>query len=328
MSEDHPVREYAVEPVGVTRAALGEGPCWDAASGTLLWVDIPAGRVHRTDPATGATSTTQLTPPVSAVLPVAAGGLVLGCGQRVTVLTPDGASREVTQITADPAIRFNDAKADPRGRLWIGSMHTARKPGTATLYRLDPGTPGTSNTAGTPGTPEPVLTAVIDGVTISNGLGWSPDGRAMYYIDTPTLRVDVLDYDLATASAANRRPLVDVSDTGGRPDGLTVDADGCVWVALIGGGALHRYTPDGRLDTAVPLPVSHPTSCAFGGPGLRELFVTTASEPLSQTELRSQPLAGRLLRLRPGPAGLVPALVTGMPEDAPDARGAGEARPM
>jgi sugar lactone lactonase YvrE len=199
-------------------------------------------------------------------------------------------------------IRFNDAKADARGRLWIGSMHTGRQTG-ASLYRLD--LDDRSEAGG-------ALAEIVSGVTVSNGLGWSADGRLMYYVDTPTLRVDVFDYEPATGEATGRRPLVDVSDTGGRPDGLTVDAEGCLWVALARGGAIHRYTPDGRLDTVVPLPVSWPTSCAFGGPELRDLYVTTASEPLSDAARAAEPLAGRLLRLRPGVRGTATVPVAGV----------------
>lgn len=277
-----------VEVASDVAAGLGEGPCWDAGTATMLWVDIPAGAIHRTTPDTGATTTLRHEPPVSMVLPTAR-GLVVALRTSIALLGRDGTETVLGSIRVDDEIRCNDGKCDPAGRLWIGTMHTARRPRTARLYRLDPGG---------------VLTKVLDGVTVSNGIGWSPDGHTLYYVDTPTLGIDRFDHDPATGAITGRRRFADLADSGGRPDGLTVDAAGCVWVALFAGGALRRYTPAGELDTVVPLPVSHPTSCAFGGTGLTDLYVTTASAPLSPADLAEQPLAGRLLRLRPPVAGL------------------------
>jgi sugar lactone lactonase YvrE len=183
--------------------------------------------------------------------------------------------------------RLNDCRCDPAGRLWAGTMSRERRPGTAALYRLGPGG----------------LERAIGGTTISNGLGWSPDGRSMYFIDSPTQRIDVLDYDVATGRAADRRPLVTIPEEDGLPDGLTVDAEGGIWVALFGGGAVRRYAPDGGLDAHVALPASHPTCPAFGGDDLRTLFVTTSRHRLTPAERAAQPLAGAVLGLRPGPAG-------------------------
>jgi sugar lactone lactonase YvrE len=283
------------EPVGDVVAGLGEGPCW--VDGTVLWVDIPGGRLHRTDPESGQTATIDLGPPVSAVLPTGDGELLVSRQDRLVVLGDDGAERTVAAMSAPPAVRFNDGATDPQGRVWIGSMDTEERSAVGTLYRLDPG---------------PVLTPVVAGVTVSNGLGWSPDGTRVYYVDSPTRQVDVLDFDPATGAVAGRRRFADLTGESGFPDGLTVDAEGGVWVALFSGGALHRYGPGGELDTVVTLPVSHPTSCAFGGPGLADLYVTTASAPVPAAERAAQPLGGRLLRLRPGPVGipLRPAVIT------------------
>jgi sugar lactone lactonase YvrE len=168
-------------------------------------------------------------------------------------------------------------------------MHIDESEPLGELYRLDGGG---------------ALTTVVKGVTVSNGLGWSPDGARMYYADSPTRRIDVFDYDPATGEAFKRRVFADLSAFDGVPDGLTVDADGYVWVAIWGGGVLRRFAPDGTQDAVVQVPVSQPTSCAFGGPGMTDLYVTTASVGLSATELEDQPLAGRLLRLHPGPVGL------------------------
>jgi sugar lactone lactonase YvrE len=296
---------WAAEPVGDVIAELGEGPYWDAASGTLLWVDIPAGTVHATGPSTGVTATACLGAPVSAALPAEGGGLLVARRNRLVVCARPGSAgpgpgteRVVAEVPMEAGLRFNDAACDPRGRVWVGSMHIGCTLAAGTLYRLDPGG---------------VLTGVIAGVTISNGLGWSPSGSRMYYVDTPTRRIDVLDYDIETGAVSGRRMFADLTGADGRPDGLTVDAEGCVWVALPRGGALHRYGPDGRLDTVLPLPVSRPTSCTFGGPDLADLYVTTASAPLTGAERASQPLAGRLLRLRPGATGISPVPLARLP---------------
>jgi sugar lactone lactonase YvrE len=280
--------EFAIEPVGDVNAILGEGPYWDESRKILLWVDIPGGMFHRTDPATGQTVTEDIGVPVSAAFPVEGGGTLLA-RKAALVLQRDGEADRVVARTADAEdIRFNDASVDPRGRVWVGSMDIGEAAASGQLYRLDPGG---------------VLTALVTGVTVSNGIGWSPDEHLMYYADSPTRRVDVFDYDSRSGGIGGRRRFADLTGAGGFPDGLTVDADGYVWVALYAGGALHRYAPSGELDAVVTLPVSYPTSCAFGGDGLRELFVTTARRDLPESRLAEQPLAGRLLRLVPGVAG-------------------------
>ncbi|WP_020500439.1 SMP-30/gluconolactonase/LRE family protein [Sciscionella marina] len=278
----------AIEPLGAVTAGLGEGPLWDAASGTLLWVDIPGGFVHRTDPADGAETSVHLGEPVSAVLPARDGSLLAAVGHRLIEL---GTGAVLAEVPHRPDMRFNDGAADPRGRLYLGTMHTAQLPGTACLYRLNRAR---------------AFEPVLEGVTISNGLGWSPDGGILYYVDTPSMRVEAIAYDPESGELGARRVFAEFTEEHGRPDGLTVDEDGFVWVALIRGAALHRYAPDGRFDSVIELPVSHPTSCAFGGPGRDELYVTTARDLLTEQQRAEQPLAGRLLRLRPGVRGPVP----------------------
>ncbi|HYU40590.1 MAG TPA: SMP-30/gluconolactonase/LRE family protein, partial [Vicinamibacteria bacterium] len=160
--------------------------------------------------------------------------------------------------------------------------------------------------------PDLTVHTMLTGVSISNGLDWSLDGRRMYYVDSPTRRIDVFDFELATGSIANRRTFASVPADAGVPDGLTVDAAGFVWLALWGGAALRRYAPDGTLERVVPLPVTHPTSCAFGGAGLDELYVTSARRPLTAEEKARQPQAGGVFRLRPGVVGR-PAHLFGRP---------------
>ncbi|HEY6494214.1 MAG TPA: SMP-30/gluconolactonase/LRE family protein [Trebonia sp.] len=288
------VRTAAVaEPVGHVTAVLGEGPYWVPEDDCLLWVDIHRGQLHRTYFPSGETVTMDLGA-VSAAFPAVSGGILTAGGSRLTLHLPaergsQWTTRVIAEVPAIEGIRFNDAGVDPAGRVWVGSMHTEESEPLGGLYRLDPGG---------------ALTAVVEGVTVSNGLGWSPDGTRMYYADSPTRRIDVFDYDPATGEAVKRRAFADLSAFDGVPDGLTVDADGCVWVAVWGGGVLRRFAPDGTQDAVVPVPVSQPTSCAFGGPGMTDLYVTSASIGLSAAELKEQPLAGHLLRLHPGPVGL------------------------
>jgi sugar lactone lactonase YvrE len=284
--------EQAIEPVGDAVAELGEGPYWDPADASLLWVDIPAGVLHRTAIPLGETVSADVGAPVSAALPVA-GGVLIARRNQLVLREPAAGGRWSERVMAQAAdreeVRFNDASVDPAGRVWVGSMHIPETDPIGELYRLDLGG---------------VLTALLTDVTVSNGLGWSPDGSRMYYVDSPTKRVDVFEYDPAAGALAGRRIFADLRDADGMPDGLTVDAGGYVWVAMWGGSALRRFTPGGDLDAVVRLPVSNPTSCAFAGPDLMDLYVTTALGPLSDAQRLQQPLAGRLLRLRPGPAGL------------------------
>jgi sugar lactone lactonase YvrE len=285
--------ELGIEPVGDVVAQLGEGPYWDPAEASLLWVDIPAGLLHRTAIPSGETVTADVGGPLSAVFPADGGGVLLARRSQLVLREPAAGGGWSERVVAEAAdreeVRFNDGSVDPAGRVWIGSMHTGETNAVGELYRLDPGG---------------VLTALLTEVTVSNGLGWSPDGSRMYYVDSPARRVDVFEYDPAVGALADRRIFADLQDADGMPDGLTVDAGGCVWVAMWGGAALRRFTPAGDLDAVVRLPVSNPTSCAFAGPGLMDLYVTTASRSLSEAQRLQQPLAGRLLRLRPGPAGL------------------------
>jgi sugar lactone lactonase YvrE len=280
------------EPVGDVTAVLGEGPYWRPEDDALLWVDIPRAQLHMTRVQFGETITIELDE-VSAAFPAVGGGILTTGGHRLTLRAArpgEGwAGRTIAEASATDGVRFNDAAVDPAGRVWVGSMHTDEKEPLGTLYRLD--------TGGT-------LTPVVKGVTVSNGIGWSPDGTRMYYNDSPMRRIEMFDYDQATGQAFQRRMFADLSRADGFPDGLTVDADGHVWVAMFAGGTLRRFTPAGHQDAVLPLPVSQPTSCAFGGPGLADLFVTTAYRDLSEAQRAAEPLAGRLLRLRPGPVGL------------------------
>lgn len=284
-----------VEVVIAASAELAEGPVWDARSSRLVWVDILSKRILLTDVRTGATEVIQVPLPVGAVVPRVAGGFVAALQDGFWVVG-DGPAYQITQVAeAQPGLRFNDGKCDPAGRFWAGTMAYDKSPGAAALYRLDS---------------DGRATLVLDGVTISNGLAWSLDGFTMYYIDTPTRRIDAFSFLPATGEITDRRSVIPIPAEVGAPDGLTIDAEGGLWVALWGGAAIHRYL-DGRLDQVIKLPVSQPTSCTFGGEDLDELYVTSAWEGLSVTERQAQPLAGALFRVRPGVRGTPPAFFVG-----------------
>jgi sugar lactone lactonase YvrE len=283
----------AAEPVGDVTALLGEGPYWVPEDSCLLWVDIPNGLLHRTSLPSGDTVSAELGE-VSAAFPTLGGTILTAGGNRLVLHEPSKpgepwTERTIAEAPAREGVRFNDAAVDPAGRVWVGSMHTGETEPLGELYRLDRGG---------------ALTPVVTGVTVSNGLGWSPDGSRLYYADSPMRRIDVFDYVPATGEVFQRRVFTDLSSAEGVPDGLTVDADGCVWVAMWGGGVLRRFNPYGQQDAVLPVPVSRPTSCAFGGPGMADLYVTTASLGLAEAERAEQPLAGRLLCFSPGPVGL------------------------
>jgi sugar lactone lactonase YvrE len=282
------VGDDRLEVLVAAGATLAEGPVWDLRSGRLAWVDIPSSRIFLTDVRSGDSDVIHAPLPVGAVAPRAAGGFVAALADGFWVVGAGPAELIARIPEARPGLRFNDGKCDPAGRFWAGTVDSDETPGVAGLYRLDPD--GTAS-------------RMLDGVTISNGLAWSADGRTMYYVDTPTQRIDAFEFTVSTGAIAGRQPVVHIPLADGAPDGLTIDAEGGLWVALWGGGAVRRYV-DGRLDRVIRLPVSQVTNCTFGGDGLDELFVTSASEGLSVQERAAQPFAGAVFRLRPGVRGL------------------------
>jgi sugar lactone lactonase YvrE len=271
------------------RADLGEGPVWDDRRQRLLFVDIMRGDVHAFDPVTGADHVVHVGRPVGAIGLTTRGDWILAADRGFFRADPD-TGRTTLLADVEPGrvdTRMNDGAVDPAGRFWAGTMSLVREPDRGALYRLDPD--GTAH-------------RVIAPVTTSNGIDWSPDGRLMYYVDTPTRRIDVFDFDVASGAPSRRRPFVDLSGEVGRPDGLVVDQDGAVWIALWQGGEVRRYSAEGRFDQAVRVPATLTTKCAFGGPELADLYITTASGSLGAGQA-GQPHAGGLFRCRPGVAG-------------------------
>jgi len=268
-------------------ASVGEGPVWDDRTSTLVWVDIMNNSVHVFDPATGADRSVDVGQPVGAAVPRESGGLVLALRDGFALLDADlGDLHWVARVEADiPTNRMNDGKCDAAGRFWAGTMAFHVTPGVASLYRLDP---------------DYRVTRAVSDITLSNGLDWTADNRRMYYVDSTTQRVDAFDFDLEHGTLGERRPFVRIPPDVGLPDGLTVDAEGGVWVAIHGAGAIHRYTPDGQLDRVVRVPVREVTSCAFGGPDYADLYITSLTYGLSPEALRAHPHSGALFRATPG----------------------------
>ncbi|MGW5862366.1 SMP-30/gluconolactonase/LRE family protein [Streptomyces sp. NPDC055239] len=259
------------------QAALGEGPTWDHAARRLIWVDILSSRVHTYDPSTGHRSVMATEQHVGAAKPRAGGGLVVNLRDGVGLydsMAEGGAFRWLHHEVV-PGRRGNDAVVAPDGALWAGTMRYDEATGGGNLIRL---------------TGDGTATEVFGDVSVSNGTGWSPDSRFMYYVDTPTRRIDVLELRDGQLPLS-RRPLATIEADAGYPDGLTVDADGCVWVALWDGAAVRRYTPSGDLDRVIELPVARPTACAFGGAGLSDLYITSASTGLAAPH----PMSGSVL---------------------------------
>jgi sugar lactone lactonase YvrE len=267
------------------QSLLGEGLRWDARRDELLGVDILAGRVFRarvTDTG-GLTLVRDYRVPgtVGSITPVHGDeGWVLAAGREFVYLSPDGSLRTLAQV-APAGTQMNDGACDPQGRFWAGTRADDFRAGAGALYRFD----GHGH-----------VELVLSDLTISNGLGWSPDGATMYLADSGPRVIHEFRFDAEAGTISNGRVLVSIAEDVGAPDGLTVDADGDLWVAIYGGGRVQRYSPDGELREALLLPATQSTSCAFAGPGLSRLYVTTATEGWSDAERRREPSAGLVYR--------------------------------
>lgn len=283
--------ENAVEVVERAQALVGEGPVWIAAQARLFWVDIKGLKIHAADPSTGRAETWPVAERIGALIPRAQGGFVALAKSGVKLCeAPFDRFESVLHPDADrPGNRFNDAKCDPLGRLWAGTMDDNEVEASGRLYRIDD---------------LETVRCVKDGVNLSNGLGWSPDGRTMYFVETLRGAIWAYDYDVGDGAATHERVFVRVAPGEGYPDGLCVDADGCVWLAHWGGSRLTRFAPDGRVDRVLKLPVPQVTSCAFGGPSLDTLYITSAAVGLDAAALHAAPLSGSLFACRVGVCGV------------------------
>ena len=283
--------EQVTEPI----AHHGEGPVWDQRTSRLVSVDMLDGDILGLDPSSGKHTRTHVHSVAACVRPRAAGGYVVAVERGFAFLPtcdPEAEVELLPELWTDRNIRMNEGGCDPQGRFYCGSMDYSAAPDRGTVWRLD--VDGTAQ-------------AVLEPVSISNGLVWSLDGSTAFYVDTPTLRVDALAFDAEHGTFGERRTVVEVAKGQGRPDGMTIDSDGGLWVAFFGGSCVRRYRQDGEIDLQIDLPVSQVTACTFGGPDLDELYITTSSNNLDDDE----PEAGAIFHATPGFRGLPPVPFAG-----------------
>jgi sugar lactone lactonase YvrE len=255
----------AAEQVTPAISEHGEGPVWSPSWGGLRWVDMLAGDILQLDDGGGVTRA-HVAQVVAALRPRVSGGAVIAVERGFLLQDADGTVHRGTPLWNDPMkVRMNEGGCDPQGRFYCGSMAYDARPGAGALYRFDP---------------DGSVTVVLPDVTVSNGLEWSPTGELAYYVDSATRRVDVFDHD-AERGLTGRRPFVHIEEGAGDPDGLTVDSEGGVWVALFGGGEARRYDANGTLTEVVSVPAAQVTACTFGGDALHRLYITTSRHGLA-----------------------------------------------
>jgi sugar lactone lactonase YvrE len=273
------------------RASLGECPVWSAKEQVLYWVDINAPALHRFDPCTGADVAMPMPSSIGCFALREAGGFVVALRDGVWLASATGElTRKLADAPFDPAHhRFNDGRCDPRGRLIVGTMNERRDAPSAGLYRLDT---------------DCSLAQLFGGITISNGLAWSPDGRTMYHADTPKLTVWAYDYAPHDGTVSRRRTFARFTGDDDRPDGAAIDSAGNYWVAFYRGAKVVKLSPHGDRLAEYPLPAMCPTMCAFGGEDLRTLYVTSARQQRDAAELARLPLSGGLFAMHVDTAGL------------------------
>ena len=262
------------------RAQLGEGSLWHPIEKKLYWIDIEGKELHIFDPVSKEDKVINVGNRIGTVVPVESGGLLVALENGIHFLNP--INNELTFLCnpLEKGVRFNDGKCDPAGRFWVGSMELNLKKGAASLYRFDI---------------DKSLHTMFTSVTCSNGIVWTADKKTMYYIDTETGNVDAFDYDGSSGTITNRRVAVKIPDGNGSPDGMCIDSEDKLWVALWGGSGVGRF--DGRTGEMlekVYVPAPHTTSCAFGGEDLKTLFITTGLHELSMIEKDRYPLSGGL----------------------------------
>lgn len=281
------------EVVVPARAEVAERPVWDDLHGCLVWVEVTAGRVHRYRPGVADEIVTELDIPVGAAGLRVGGGYVLAAADGFRLVDRNGRPEwgPVRPGDMPEDVRFNDGACDPAGRFWAGTVAYDGRRGGGGLYRLDP---------------DGSVHRILTGVTESNGLGWSPDGETFYYVDSGEPRVRAFRYDPERGTLGASRDLVALGREEGIPDGLAVDEDGCIWLGLWEGAAVHRYSSSGGLLDRFALPVTLVTCPGFGGADLEDLYVASAWEGMSEEERAAEPLAGDIFRARAGVRGLSP----------------------
>lgn len=284
--------ELAVGPT----ASFGEGPLWDEREGCLWWTDIPGAALHRFDPRTGTDQTIPVDLNVGTIVPRRAGGLAAATRDGFALLARDGSLELIAPVNADdPTMRMNDGKCDAAGRFYASTMAFSADDPIGELLRLDA---------------DRTVHRQDGGLTIGNGLAWTRDQKTLYFTDTMTSAIDAYDADPTTGDLSNRRMAFRIDPSHGLPDGMCIDAEGALWVAMWQGSAVRRYTPDGELLAVVELPVSNVTCPSFGGEDYRDLYITTAA-PEHAGSGAVEPLGGAVFRVDPGVAGLPPDAYAG-----------------
>jgi len=282
--------ESKVTCVADVKAVLGEGPVWDPRDGGLYWVDIKGYRIFRRDVESGEVTQWETPFRVGSLAPRAGGGFIAGTDKGIAHVDPSAGRFEILHDPEPERVnnRFNDGKLDREGRFWAGTMDDTEAEATGALYRLNPD-------LGT--------TRIFDDYKVTNGPAFSPDGRRMYHNDSARQITYVVDVD-ANGEATSRRTFLQFGEGEGYPDGMTVDAEGCLWIAFWDGWCLRRFSPEGACIGTLRVPAQKPTSCAFAGPNLDQLFITSASVGLEADDLAKQPQAGGLFLAAPGVSGL------------------------
>lgn len=286
-----PSEDLHAELVLDAKAMLGEGSIWHPKENKLYWIDIEGKALHIYDPATKQDKSFDVGSRIGTVVPVKNGGALVALQNGIHFMdTKTGKLTFINNPLPDPNIRFNDGKCDPSGRFWVGSMAMDSRRKGAVLYRMDK---------------DKTIHTMLDSVIISNGIVWTADKKTMYYNDTPTGTVQGFDYDDKTGEITNRRVVVKIPRGGGGPDGMTIDADGNLWVALWGSGTVGKFDPKtGELLQKVIVPAQNVTSCAFGGKDLKTLYITTARVGVNEDKLKEFPFSGGLFSVKPGVRGV------------------------
>jgi sugar lactone lactonase YvrE len=278
--------EKALEVVTDHSSLLGEGPVWDAANKQILWIDILKGEIHQYVPEKKMHKTFKVNQMIGAIALRSSGGIVAALQHGFALIDLE---KETVKPIADPEAhlaenRFNDGKCDAAGRFWAGTMSVLDTPEAGSLYVLDS---------------DLSVSVKIQGVGCSNGIAWSPDGSILYYIDTLTRQVAAFDYDVIHGNISNKRTVINIPEAEGYPDGMTIDTEGMLWIAMWDGWKVARYNPGtGKLIQNILLPVSKVTSCTFGGEKLQDLYITSAKTGLTKSDLSEQPLAGCLFVIK------------------------------
>lgn len=273
------------------RAVLGEGPLWNPQTFRLWWVDCDQKKLFSLNPQTDEVVTKLLPSAPGSYAFRRSGGIIMAFRNKLALYGSDG---EIERIVETPMLdfaveRFNDGACDRKGRFWVGTMDPKMGRPTGSLYRIDT---------------DLSITRMQEGITVGNGLTFSPDDKIMYHTDSRVSKIYAYDFDLAAGTISNRRIHLDFTNAEGRPDGCTIDEEGYLWVAVIELGAVVRFSPDGKEVDRIDLPITRPTSVMFGGTDLRTLYITSMKHALSQEELEQQPLAGCLLSVRTKQRGL------------------------